>query len=210
MKIEKLTENKIRVVINDNDLSKTNTDLHSLMTKTLETQELFFDILEKAQREVNFDTDGYKLLIEVFSSIEEFLVFTITKYSPNDTTNKNQTPKKLIAKRKSLAIIKKQSIYSFVNFEAFCDFCKALSHTCEFDWKKLSKNISLYLYNDTYFLSLNNINKKTENISVLYSLLSEFGEITSYSNIFENKLLEYGKTIMKKDAINIGIKYFAI
>ena len=58
MKIEKLTENKIRVIINSQDLKDNHIDLHTLMTKTLENQSLFFDMLSKAEQE----TEGGFLL----------------------------------------------------------------------------------------------------------------------------------------------------
>ena len=51
MKIEKLTENKIRVIVNHDDLTKNNIDSHSLMNKALNTQNLFLEILEKAEEE---------------------------------------------------------------------------------------------------------------------------------------------------------------
>ena len=41
MKKEKLTENKIRVIVSTEDLIKTNTDLNSIMAKAIESQKLF-------------------------------------------------------------------------------------------------------------------------------------------------------------------------
>ena len=38
MKIEKLTENKIRIIINSSDLENNNIDVKVLMSKTLETR----------------------------------------------------------------------------------------------------------------------------------------------------------------------------
>ena len=48
MKIEKLTENKIRVIIGAEELGENNMNVHSLMTRALETQEIFANILKKA------------------------------------------------------------------------------------------------------------------------------------------------------------------
>ena len=66
MKIEKLTENKIRVILNLNDFAKEHTDIHAIMTKPVESQSFFLDILLKAEKELNFHTDGCRLLIEDF------------------------------------------------------------------------------------------------------------------------------------------------
>lgn len=105
MKIEKLTENKIRVIINNQDLKDNHIDLHTLMTKTLESQNLFLDMLLRAEQEVGFHTDGCKLLIEAFSSTDENFVFTITKYEKPDTDTLEETfmmPKKKLSVRENL------------------------------------------------------------------------------------------------------------
>lgn len=212
MKIEKLTENKIRVVVNLEDLEKNNIDIQSFFTKSIDSQGLFFNILEQAEKELDFHTEGCKLLIEAFSSLDDILVFTITKYLPvekNDSQNSLKR-KKIIAKRKSFNTQKNQAIYSFDNFETFCNFCSALNNAKNLDIKKISKFSSLYLYNNIYYLFLKDINNEYININSFYCLISEFAKMSSFSNNFSDKLLEHGKIIIKKDAINIGIQYFGV
>lgn len=204
MKIEKLTDNKIRVIINSDELGCTNINIHNIMIKAIETQDIFSSILKKAEKEVNFYTDGCKLLIEAFSSFEDMIVFTITKFSPDNNAKK----KKLIAKRKSFDTISKQIICRFESFDAFCEFCNAINNIHKLDINKLVKNAILYLWQDAYYLVLKNINTNSENTNLLYSILSEFGKPLSFSNNFEYKLLEHGKVIIKRNAIQIGIKYF--
>lgn len=210
MKIEKLTDNKIRVIVNTSDLEVKNLDVRLLMTKALEEQNFFANMLEKAKEEVGFNTDGCKLLIEAFSSLEDILVFTITKYSPQDI--KTHTPpskKKLTVKRKSLDFSSKQAIYEFTNFDEFCDFCKYIGKKSNFDIKNFSKSISLYLYHHTYYLLIKNIDTSYELLKTFYSTIAEFASPVHFSNSFENKLVEHGKVIMKKNAIKIGIQYFS-
>lgn len=204
MKIEKLTDNKIRVIMNSDELGCTNINIHSIMTKAIETQEIFSTILKKAEKEVNFYTDGCKLLIEAFSSFEDMVVFTITKFLPDNNSKK----KKLIAKRKSFDKISEQVICRFENFDVFCEFCNAMKNIHKIDINKLVKNAILYLWQDAYYLVLKNIHTNPESTNLLYSILSEFGKPLSCSNNFEYKLLEHGKVIIKKNAIQIGIKYF--
>ncbi|MCI8411710.1 MAG: adaptor protein MecA [Clostridia bacterium] len=208
MKIEKLTENKIRIIINSEDLDETNTDINSLMTKSIETQSLFLEMLLRAEKEVGFNTEGCKLLIEAFSSIDGILVFTITKSEKLDCNSINNQRKKLTVKRKNINSIENQIVCSFNNFEQFCDFCNYINNISEFDIKKLSKNISLYLYNDTYYLIIENINRNYIHLRKFYFAISEFGNLISYSLNFKNKLAEHGKVIIKKNAIDTGIKFF--
>ncbi len=205
MKIEKLTDNKIRVILNSEELGISNINMHSLMTKAIEKQDIFSDILEKAEKELDFHTDGCQLLIEAFSTIDEFFVFTITKYL-SDMDGKK---KKLIAKRKSFHQLSQYAICSFKSFDAFCEFCSAIHSLHSIDTHKLAKNIAFYLWNDTYYLVLRNVNTQYEKLNLFYSTLSEFSKLLSCSNSFEAKLLEHGKVIMKKNAIDVGIRFFA-
>ena len=76
MKIEKLTENKIRVIVKPSDLDIKNLDIRSFMTKALKEQNFFTNMLKKAKEEVGFNTDGCKLLIETFSSSDDIFIFT--------------------------------------------------------------------------------------------------------------------------------------
>lgn len=205
MKIEKLTEDKIRVIINSSELSMPYNN--NIILNSIESQKLFLDILKKAEKEVDFFTDGYKLLIETFSAVDDFLVFTITKYISNETT-KNTAKAKPIARRKSFIKHDKCAICLFENFDVFCDFCNAIKNKYNTYFKKLINNSSLYLWNNSYYLVLKDIDIKSVKSYTLYSVLSEFANIISFSNNFESKLIEHGKIIIKKNAINIGIRFF--
>ena len=110
-------------------------------------------------------------------------------YNPNGKTTSN---------------LKKQG---FNDFEIFCEFCNSLKNL---DIKKICKNTILYSYKNTYYLVIKNINNNYEKSNMFFSKISEFAKLSPFSNNFENKLIEHGKTIIKKDAIEIGIKYFNI
>lgn len=206
MKIEKLTENKIRVIINSDELEINNLNIYNIMSKSEETQKVFSAILKKAEKEVDFHTDGCKLLIETFSSIEDIFVFTITKYS--NLNNTNPIKKKLVAKKKTFSIKNQHIVCHFESFNSFCEFCNNIKLLHKVTLHKLAKNIALYLWKDNYYLVLRNINVNYGNKDVFYSVLSEFGKIIPCSSNFENKLLEHGKVIIRKNAINVGINYF--
>ena len=67
MQIEKITENKIRIILNVQDLEEKNIDLHTFMSNSIESQDLFYDVLDKAEKEVGFETKDYKLMIEALA-----------------------------------------------------------------------------------------------------------------------------------------------
>lgn len=206
MKIEKITENQIRVIIKDDDLPKDSIDFNSLMVKSESSQKLFLKILEKAEKEFNFYTDGHKLLIEAFTSIDGFVVFTITKFIPQSSNNllsKNTKKRRSIVKKNIFDIYTNIAIYAFFNFDDFFNFCCFIRNISSFESKKLAKHFSLILYNSTYFLVIKNIDANYSFVNSFHSIASEFGKYLDYSKVFEGKLLEYGKIVKKNNALNI-------
>ena len=95
MKFEKLTENKIRVIISNEDIPKENINNKKFVKFALENQDFFTKILALAKKELNFDYEGSKLLIEAFLFSDEILIFTITKDSSNVKSGGYSFPKKL-------------------------------------------------------------------------------------------------------------------
>ena len=213
MKIEKLTEDKIRVIVNSNELSIHDDDINIVMSKAIESQELFLKILKQAEKELNFYTDGCQLIIEAFSSLDDIFVFTITKSNTlknireNNSSINKKSKKKLTIKKKTLNKITNHAICLFENFDTFCDFCYSLKGFHNINFDKLIKSSSLYFWKNTYYLILKNVNITSTNSYLLYSMLSEFATVISFSKNFESKLLEHGKTIIKNNAIGFGIKF---
>ena len=80
MRIEKLTENKIRIILNLDDLKENNIDLHSFMSSSIETQDLFFYMLDKAEKEIGFRTKDYKLMIEALAVPERKFCFNCNPF----------------------------------------------------------------------------------------------------------------------------------
>ena len=201
MKIEKLSENKIRIVINSSDFELDNLNLDSIASLTLGKETFIINLLKRAKKEVGFETDGYKLLIETYSSNDDFLAFIITKYSSLEN-------KKTTVNRKVPKTNENNYIFRFISFEDFCEFCNCISKIDDFNIKKLSKNIILYCYKNTYYLLFKNINNSYGNKKMFFIMLSEFSKPISFSYAFESKLIEYGNLIIEKNAIQKGIKFF--
>ena len=200
MKIEKLTDNKIRIIMNIQDIENNTNDIHTFFDNIMNSQNLFLDILQKAEKEVDFHTEGCKLLIEAFSTLEDVIVFTITKYSSNE--------KKLTVKRKTNTPTFENAIYEFENFDYFCNFCSSISKIENLNIEKLAKKILLYNYQNKFFLVFKDINFKDKYIYKFFNILSEFAKFQNFSANFEYKLAEHAKIYMKNNAILKGIQYF--
>lgn len=211
MKIEKLTENKIRIILNVDDLKTNNIDFDAVLNNTPETQTLILSILNQAEKEVGFYTQDCKILVEAINSFDGNFVFTITKTSQNASNNHSFSRKKsTYNKKKSLKPNNTLLIYSFQNFDEFCEFCKALH--IEFlsgeNIKLICKNTSLYFYKGVYYLLISEINENYEHLSLFFSVISEFTNKIENCKNFDAILVEHGKVIFNKNAISNTINIF--
>ena len=207
MKFEKLNENKIRITLNNQDLIEKNIDFHSFMSNSKESQNLFLDMLDEAEKKVGFVTKDYKLRIEALAMSDGNFILTITRFGKN-IENISKLPKnnKLKIKRKNLDMTSKQLIYKFDSFHDFCEFSNFISKLDHF--YTIAKNMTLYCYQNTYYLSISNIDTEHKNIKKLYTIITEFATYVDNSEIFGRKLTESGKVIIKNNAIKTCVKFF--
>lgn len=206
MKIEKVNEDKIRITLNTEDLQEKNIDLHSFMANSVESQELFLDMLDEAEKEVGFDTEDYKLMIEALAVSNGTFVLTVTRLSPEEP--KEKLKRKVNIKRKSPSINKDILIYSFSTFEDFCGFCNSLKEIIICTTKDLSHEMNLYFHDDSYYLVIKNTNLEYKYLKDFYTSIVEFSHLVHNANLFERKLVEYGNLIMKDTAIDICMQHF--
>ena len=133
MQIEKVDNNKLKVILNANDLEENNIDLNTFMANSLESQELFLDILDLAEEEFNFYVDNSKLVIESVSLANNIFIFTITKLSEHKDS------------------ISPNYIYCFDNFDQ-------IASVLPFFYEKTDLNI--YTYNNQFYLIIDKSDKR--------------------------------------------------
>lgn len=211
MKIEKLNENKIRITLNMEDLTERDIDLHSFMSNSIESQSIFLDMLDKANEEVGFNTDDCRIMIEALALKDGHFVLTITKFEYTIKEDKSYIKKKnLHIKRKSPDLNFEKTIYSFESFDAFCDFCTFLRDTLhEKQISNFARTSDLYEYNSNYYLILSDINTSSTHLNYICSSITEFAHFVNNSELFERKVKEYGKIVIKSNAILTCMEYFA-
>ena len=209
MKFEKLNENKIRITLNTEDLAEKHIDFHSFMSNSQESQNLFLDMLDEAEKKVGFITKDYKIRIEALAMSDGNFILTITRFGKNIDHTPVRQPKsrKLQIKRKNLDLSSKQLIYKFNTFDDFTNFANFISKLDNF--YSIAKNMTLYYYNNLYYLCISNINIEHRNIKQLYTLVTEFGTYVDNSELFGRKLVESGKVVIKNNAIKTCIKFFS-
>lgn len=207
MKFEKLNENKIRITLNMQDLAEKHIDFHSFMSNSKESQNLFLDMLDEAEKKVGFVTKDYKIRIEALAMSDGDFIITITRFNKSiENEYKTQKNKQVRIKRKTMNINSNQLIYRFNDFEDFCQFSNFISRIK--NYSSLAKNVVLYLYQNNYYLCFTSINIEHENLKQLYTLITEFGTYVDNSDIFCKKLSECGKVAIKHNAIKTCVKFF--
>jgi adapter protein MecA 1/2 len=208
MKIEKISENKIKVTISPDDLDERNIDLNSLTSNSPAAQELFWDMMEQAEVEFGFDASDSQLCIEAVSDTHEGFIVTITKLDEDGDFEsiqkfiKNRFKKSdLKVKRKSRKICSAIMIYSFNNFDDIC----ALSSKID---SMYSGESTLYKLKEVYYLLLTKNSFNTSDVKRLDAILSEYGRKVSNVGFYEGYLNEHGTKIMEYNAFEIIRCYF--
>lgn len=207
MKIEKLNEDKIRIILNLDDLKEKDIDFHTFMSNSIESQEIFLDMLDEAEKEVGFVTDDYKIMIEALAMTNGSFVLTVTRL-PEEKEKVTYKKKKLNFKRKNSSINSSTAIYSFESFDAFCEFCKFLNNNALKYFDSFSNSSSLYEYNSSYYLVFKHINVNSNLLRAFCSSITEFAHFVNNSDLFESKLLEYGNLIISDNAVDTCIEHF--
>lgn len=207
MKIEKLTDNKIRITLNSADLEENNIDFHTFMSNSIESQKIFIDMLDKAEKEVGFITDDYRVMIEALFMSNGNFVLTVTRLE-TEKSNNTYKKKKVNIKRKVCQINTEKAIYCFNTFDEYCAFCNFLNNNILKYMDDFADNISLFEYNSKYYLVISNIHINTNLLRTFCSSIIEFARFIEDASLFENKLIEYGNLIMKDHAIDTCIRHF--
>jgi len=208
MKFEKLSENKIRITLTNQDLAEKEIDFHVFMSNSIESQDILLDMLEEAKKETGFDPENYNLRIEALAMADTSFIFTITKELPEEEKQK-LSKKKFTVKRKCLNPTSAQAIYSFVTFDDFCSFLQFLEESKLLDnITHIADSILLYQYKDKYYLLMNSIHSDVVNKLKFYAGITEFAKYVTNSKVFASKLVECGNLIMENNALEIGFKHF--
>lgn len=186
MKFEKITDVKIKIVLSLQDMELNNVSAENIFSNSTSSQKLLQNILNRAEKEIGFESGDSKLLVEAIMSSDVECTFTITKLDENTF---------------HLEQINNSLIFKFACFDDFVELCNFLKNFTFLCLKDISKNFSLIYYNNTYYLKF----IKTKNSSIVIDYIKiyfdEFGENVSSSPNIDGFLNEYGKIIFSNDAI---------
>ena len=150
MQIKKINNNKLKVILSSNDLNKKNIDIDSFLSNSIESQDLFFEILDLAEEKYDFNIENNKAIIETVSLDNNLFVLTITKFKNDLTTTYSNLSK----------------LYCFENIDDFFNIYNYLNNY----------NYTLYKFLNNYFLIIHNIDNFLNSLLSEYSISLEKSE----------------------------------
>ncbi len=208
MKIEKVSENKIKVTLSVSDLKERNIDFGSLSYNSPQAQELFWDMMHQAEIEYGFSASNAQLFIEATPGSGENLVITVTRVEEDEDFEsihkyiKNRFRKsELRTRKKARKISSGVLVYSFDEFEDLCLAARVISEYYNGD-------STLFKYDTLYYLVLSNTSVASTHPEYFESVMSEYGNKVSSTAFVEGFLNEHGDKLIEYDALQILDSYF--
>ena len=134
MVIEKIKENKFKILLSLKDLEEENINIHSFMASNMENQEILKKILIKLKTDYNFFIDCKNLLVDTFYVCNRDFIMIISSLE-NETEN---IPRVTVS-RSSYKDIDTFNVYKFCSKDELNVFFNFISST-----SNLYYNIHLY------------------------------------------------------------------
>lgn len=218
MKIEKVSDNRIKIMFDSNELEENNISVHSFLANSENTKKLFMAILDIADEEFGFNVKNCKINYETISFDNKKFVIIITKSLCSTKKISNTSPYNLLEICNQINsdfetettsnsstnchiynIPKKQDIlfYRFNSMEDLCCFCTYLGTIC----LEINFDNSLYQYGNKYFLQINLEKMNTLERTAITSIMSEYTDSIALSELAILKFNEICDIIIQNNAI---------
>lgn len=203
MKIERLSQDKIRIFLTFDDLLERGIQKEDMWREPPRLHELFSEMMEQAYHELGFDASG-PLAVEVFAMPAQGMVVIVTRGKMNGHNDEQSTDDEdLEDDIYELEVTLEHSeivMYAFRDFEDVIAACKQLQSS------QLTESGRLYAYNSKWILALDPAQLEASRHNAVIALLAEYGEATSVTYAM---LEEYGKVIMAEDAVREICSHFS-
>lgn len=198
MKIERLGQDKIRIFLTFDDLSERGIQHDDLWREMTKLQDLFVEMMDQAYTELGFDATG-PLAVEVFAMPAQgmFVIVTRTRWdkgAPHVEDDEMEDVYEMEVTLEESDTI----VFSFRDLEHFIEAAHAVNG-------HFPVSGALYQYKSQWVYHVEPSALDTSRLQAFIAILAEFGEATSITTAM---LEEYGKCIMKEDAIAVTCKHF--
>lgn len=201
MKIERLSQDKIRIFLTFDDLTERGIQKDDMWREIPKVHELFSEMMDQAYSELGFDPSG-PLAVEVFALPAQGMVVIVTRgkmdmLSPSNDMFDMHEPDEVYEMEVTLEQTDVIS-FAFRDFEDVVRAAKAVQPLLE-------EGGTLYSYQEKWILQLESVDLEEQQYHTFIAILSEYGEASS---ITAAVLEEYGKKVMESDAVNLLCRHF--
>lgn len=200
MRIERLSQDKIRIFLTFDDLSERGIQKEDMWQEVPKVHDLFTEMMDQAYSELGFDATG-PLAVEVFALPAQGMVVIVTrgKYDHHQYggSGEDELPEEIY----EMEVTLEQSdsiVYAFRDFEVLVEAAHVLIGN-------ITSQGQLYSYNDKWYLYFDPKEFEEAALSGLVGVLAEFGDS---SPVTQAVLAEYGKTVMAENAVQILCTHF--
>lgn len=213
MRIEKINEDKLKIMFNEEELEENNITVHSFLAGSNEAQKLFLAILDIANEEFGFDIKNCNVSSETISFGNKNFVILITKKSlsasmpsKNIGTFSHYNLLNLVDYDHTTSInplsfqppLNHDCImYKFSTLDEVFNFCKFVN--LELSIKNLTN--SLYKYNDDFYIIIDMKKLATSQKELVINILSEYKEYIYLSMLSLDMFLEKSTLLLENNAI---------
>jgi adapter protein MecA 1/2 len=200
MKIERLSQDKIRIFLTFDDLMERGIHKDDLWREIPKIHELFSDMMAQAHSELGFDASG-PLAVEVFALPAQGMVVIVTRGGMNKSDSAAYLEDEEEEEVYEMEVTLEETdliSYAFTDFEHLLSAAKLLA-------PYLPEGGRLYYYKDKYILQIDPVEMHEYGYQSLIALLSEYGDATSVTAAV---LEDYGKVIIADNAISVLCTHF--
>ncbi len=209
MKIERISENQLKLTLTKDDLKERDIKLEDLITPSEKTQKLFRDIMEQALDEEDFVAENTPLMVEAVPMGTEGIMIIVTKVSNKDS----KSPADLLQQAQETRRWKKKPMDTMEHTEdknadiliySFPQLDDIISVSLRLD-SRFQGESSVYQKDGRYFLVLQ---KAAAEESDTELILKEYGQKHVSTPLAKYYLLEHGETIIPEKAVKALAKTF--
>jgi len=193
MRIEKINSNRIKVFITKDDLNEWNIDFNSVTGNTPAAQSMFWSMIERAEKEVDFFVKGSQLIVEAVASQVDGFIMHITKVADEEFSEKRSRVRgsDFRIRRKVKEGTGPHYIYQFKDFDDLISAVKQIA-------PRFSGKSALFKY-DGYYLHI-----KAEDACDFVAVdntLIEYGRRIFYHAFSHGYLNERGTLMIEDNAV---------
>ena len=206
MRIEKINENKIKVLIDMDEAKEWNVDIKSISSDSPAIQDMFRTAIKLAERDAEFYVNGAKLFVEAIPEKTDGFGMLITRvFSDGDLSRAiDNCSYRGRIKRTTLKAAPKHSvigkrIFKFSDFENVCNAAEAIA-------KEFVGESTLFKLEEDYYMLLAPSDRLV--MFDIEKIMLEFSDRQEKTLLSHGRLNELADVMIKENAVDVLAEYF--